>query len=190
MGLRVAVLLFLACLVACSAGAQEAPATEAYTDKDAYEVYSVLLPGEEVYGFAKGTLIIVQETTFSAEQQCGSAHIPPDFESAFRDFENSRAKRFLLQRNIRSDKPYEFVSHDLVWSVLKAGSWHQFNELHPGSGGYIAFSAVGFNKTKDRAVVYSGSSCGGRCGSWGLHLLQKINGKWQDYPGSVCAYLY
>lgn len=187
---RLAAVLFVAFLVASSAGAQESAATEPYADKDAYDVYSVLLPGEESYGFAKGTMVVLQETTFSAEQTCGSAHIPPDFESAFRNFEETGAKRFLLQRNIRSDKPYEFVSQGALRSLMKAGSWPQFYKRYPGSSGYIAFSAVGFNKAKDRAVVYSGSSCGSRCGRWALHLLQKADGKWQDDPGAACMYLY
>jgi hypothetical protein len=190
MRLRLAVLLLVACLVASSPGAQEAPATESYTDKDAYDVYSVLLPQEHAYRTSNSTMLIQQETTLSRDQRCVSAHIPPDFDTAFRDFENAGANRFLLQRNVRSDKPYEIVPQGVIRSVMKEGSWEEFYQRYPGSGGYITLSIVGFNEAKDHAVVYSGSACNRRCGSWALHLLKKVDGKWQDHPGSVCAYLY
>ena len=48
-------------------------------------------------------------------------------------------------------------------------------------------SAVGFNEDKTLAVVYSGSTCGGECGRWSLHLFEKIDGKWKSLPGVTCV---
>ena len=48
-------------------------------------------------------------------------------------------------------------------------------------------SAVGFNKETTLAVVYTGSSCGGLCGSWSFHLLEKTDGKWKEAPGVTCS---
>src|ERR1700722_13759456 len=55
----VAAAVFMACIPSAIA---EPPVTaEAYDVKEAYEVYSVLLPREESYGFSKGTLVIQQD---------------------------------------------------------------------------------------------------------------------------------
>ncbi|HEY6765907.1 MAG TPA: hypothetical protein VI386_14175 [Candidatus Sulfotelmatobacter sp.] len=60
-------------------------------------------------------------------------------------------------------------------------------QRNPNSGGYIILSAVGFNKEKTEAFVYSGSSCGSLCGHWGFHLLEKIDGNWKKVPGVSCV---
>ena len=44
---------------------QEPSAAQPYEEPDAYQIYSLLLPQEESYGFAKGTLIIQEETVAS-----------------------------------------------------------------------------------------------------------------------------
>jgi hypothetical protein len=110
------------CLVASSPGAQQSPAAEPYLDADAYDVYSALPPQEHPYGTAKGALVILHETTLSRDQRCVSPHIPEEFQTAFRDFEEAGAQQCLLERNIRSDKPYEFVPETLIKTVLKQGS--------------------------------------------------------------------
>jgi hypothetical protein len=48
-------------------------------------------------------------------------------------------------------------------------------------------SAVGLNQEKTRAVVYTGSSCGGLCGRWSFHLLDKLDGNWKTVPGVTCS---
>jgi hypothetical protein len=30
------------------------------------------------------------------------------------------------------------------------------------------------------------SSCGGLCGSWRFHLLEKVHGNWKEVPGDIC----
>jgi hypothetical protein len=44
---------------------QEPSAAQPYVESDAYQIYSLLLPQEESYGFAEGTLIIQEETVAS-----------------------------------------------------------------------------------------------------------------------------
>jgi hypothetical protein len=65
--------------------------------------------------------------------------------------------------------------------------WDEFHARHPDSGGYFVMSTVGFNRDKTLAVVYTGSTCGGLCGRWALHLLQKIDGKWKTVSGVRCV---
>ena len=45
----------------------ENSATEKYQAEDAYQIYSLLVPQEESYPFAKGTLVIQMETVVHPE---------------------------------------------------------------------------------------------------------------------------
>jgi hypothetical protein len=92
-----------------------------------------------------------------------------------------------LQRRFQIEKPHEIVSSDDIGVDFKDGGWEGFHQRYPDSGGYIIMSAVGFNKEKTQAIVYTGSACGGLCGLWRFHLLEKIDGKWKKVPGVTCA---
>ena len=92
-----------------------------------------------------------------------------------------------MQRQFHIEKPYEIVGLDIIEAVFKNGGWDGFYKSYPESGGYIVMSAVGFNKEKTRAVVYTGSSCGGLCGRWRFHLLEKSQGSWKEVPGVSCV---
>ena len=166
---------------------QQAPPPSPYEVDEAYRVYSELLPREESYGFAKGTLVIQEETISEhLDAKCLTGAARRKFKDAIVDYERANSKQWLLQRLFQSQKPYGLVSSDAIKAAFKQGFWDSFNGRYPGSGGYITLSAVGFNKEKTLAVVYTGSSCGGLCGSWGFHLLEKVNGVWKAVAGVTC----
>lgn len=48
-------------------------------------------------------------------------------------------------------------------------------------------SAVGFDKARNRAVVYTGSSCNNLCGRWRFPLLERVHGEWKEVPGVTCV---
>jgi hypothetical protein len=172
--------LLAACLCwsAIAAGQTSATATT-YAVKDAYQIYSLLLPHEESYSFAKGTLNI-QEETVSNVALAGACLTPEawnKFKDAIAGFNRVQKKKWLLQRNFQIEKSYKLVSSD----VIKALPDHP-----PSSAASVVMSAVGFNHEKTRAIVYMGSSCGGLCGSWRFHLLEKVHGNWKEVPGDMC----
>ncbi len=167
--------------------AQEA-ATEPYSNDDAYQIYSFLLPSEESVRFAKGTLIIQEDTVTKRDPAaCLSPAATNEFKDAIVDFQRVNKKRWRLKRQFESEKTYEIVSEETLKVVFENGWWGAFNKRYPESGGYIVFSAVGFNKDKTSALVFSGSSCGSESGEWSLHLLKKLDGKWRLTPGVTCA---
>jgi hypothetical protein len=92
-----------------------------------------------------------------------------------------------LQRQFQIEKAYEMVSSDTIAVLFQGGGWDDFYKRYPDSGGYITMSAVGFDQEKTRAVVYTGSSCGGLCGGWSFHLLEKLDGNWKTVPGVTCS---
>lgn len=162
-----------------------------YEINDAYEIYSVLLPGAVPYGFRKGPLVIQQETVSNLPSfyyGCLDLKAQSKFEDALDDFFHVTKRVWLLQRNFRIEQPYELVSLDTFFQVhRKEEGWKNFFERYPCSGGLIEMSPVGFNKTKTQAVVYTGHGCGLLCGFWGFHLFEKVDGKWKEAPGVTCT---
>ena len=181
-------LLLLIGLLSMQTLSQNQPASPSPYDVDeAYGVYSVLLPHQESYEFAKGTLVIQLETvSIPVERQCLSAAAARKFKEAIADYEQANSKKWLLQHEFQSEKPYELVSSDTIKAVFNEHSWETFYRRYPGSGGYMTMSAVGFNSDKSLALVYTGSACGGLCGAWSFHVLEKINGKWKEAAGVQC----
>lgn len=176
------------CWSAIAAGTDPA-AAKSYDVTDAYRIYSLLLPYQESYGFAKGTLIIQEETvsTRDGAEPCVTPEAATRFKDAITDYKRLNRKPWLLQRRFEIEKPYELVSSDTIRALFGEGGWNGFYKRHPDSGGYIIMSAVGFNKEKTLAIVYTGSSCGGLCGRWSFHLLEKIDGNWKQVPGITCS---
>ncbi len=182
----VATIAVLVLFVAAAIAQQSA--TAPYNLGDAYEVYSVVLPHEESYEFAKGTLVIQQETMPKAGiESCLTPEAANRFKDAIADYERVNRKAWILQRQFEIEKNYELVTAETIKVVFKEGSWDAFYKRYPGSGGYLTVSAVGFNENKTLAVVQAGSSCGGLCGRWGFHLLEKMDGKWRPVPGVTCV---
>jgi hypothetical protein len=179
-------------LISLSSGlmAQDVSAAKPYDVDEAYQVYSVLLPHEESYGFAKGTLVIQKETvSHSIESGCFDSKSASRFRDALTDYSNMQMGKWLLQKNFRIEKSYDLVSSETINLLFKergVAGWQDFYHRYPNSGGFIIMSPVGFNKTKTLAVVYTGSSCSGLCGRWGFHLLEKSDGKWREVPGVSC----
>jgi len=180
-------LLIVPVLGIVSAMPQEHPTAQPYDEPDAFQIYSVLLPQEESYEFAEGTLVIQEETVSEhLDAKCLTASAQRKFKDAVVDYERGNGKQWLLQRLFQSEKPYGLVSSDEIKAAFKEGSWESFKSRYPGSGGYITVSVVGFNKDKTLAVVYTGSSCGALCGRWGFHVLEKVSGKWKAANGVTC----
>jgi hypothetical protein len=60
-----------------------------------------------------------------------------------------------------------------------SGSWKAFYAKYPGAKGFTLLSRIGFNSTRDQALIYLGNSCELLCGHGYLVLLRKHNGKWK-----------
>jgi hypothetical protein len=179
MGIR-SLSLVVACLCcsAIAAGQTSVPA-KTYDVADAYEIYSLLLPHEESYRFAKETLMIGEETVSNVEivQGCLTPAAANKFKDAIADFNLAHREKRLLSRRFQIEKSYKLVSSDRIKALPD----------HPQSFvAYVVVSPVGFNHAKTRAIVYVRSSCGGLCGSASFHLLEKVHGSWKEVPGDIC----
>jgi hypothetical protein len=171
--------------------AQDSSAAQAYELADAYQIYSLLIPHQESYGFAKGTIIIQEQTMTNADvvEACLSPEVAREFKTAISDYRRSRTKKWLLKRQFQIEKPYEIQSKQTLGRLRGHGlaSWDAYYDHYPESGGWIFMSAVGFNKNKTQAIVYMGSICGGLCGSAQFYVLKKVQGQWKEIPGVTCV---
>ena len=86
--------LIIQVLCIVTAMPQEPSTAQPYVDSDAYQIYSLLLSQEKSYVFAKGTLIIREETSSNASSigACLSPELAKQFKEAISDYERSRKK--------------------------------------------------------------------------------------------------
>ena len=57
-------------------------------------------------------------------------------------------------------------------------NWKQFNSLYKDYDGFIAISRIGYNDTKDQAVLLLEHHCGPSCGTGKFINLEKTLNKW------------
>ena len=157
---------------------QDLPATQPYNDPDAYQIYSLLLPHEESYGFAERTLMI-QETTV-AEDVSGACLKSTDakrFKGTIAGYNRIYKKNWLLHRQFQIPKSYRLVGAKVISALPD----------RPPAASYVSLSPVGFNLDRTQAIVFVRSSCGGLCGSWRFHVLEKNQGKWNEAKVAMCV---
>ena len=142
-------------------------------------IYSLLLPQEESYRFAKDTLMIREKTLpdIGVTEACLTSAVANKFKDAIAGFNRFHSKKWLLQRQLQIEKPYKIVSSGVIAALP---------DYPPSSAAYVEMSPVGFNHEKTQAIVYIGSSCGGLCGSWRFHLLGKLHDNWKEAPVATC----
>ena len=167
---------------------QTAPAVQAYAVDEAYQVYSVLLAHEEAAELGKDVLLIREETERGSEdlRQCIAPQAATSFEEALKAYSVANERVWRLERRFVTDFSYELISSAAIKAYMHDG-WDSFYQRFPQAGGYIVFSAVGFNADRTMAVVYSGTDCGTMCGRWRFHLLRKVDGRWKEVPDVTCV---
>jgi hypothetical protein len=57
--------------------------------------------------------------------------------------------------------------------------WSQFYRLYPRSAGFAVFSGVGYNATRDVAILTTDFSCGTLCGNGYLIVIKRVGGAWK-----------
>ena len=93
------------------------------------------------------------------------------FKAATEGYKRICKTKWLLQRHFQIAKPYRIVGA----KVISALPDHPQNAVS-----FVSVSPVGFNHEKTQAIVFVESSCGGLCGSWQFHFLEKVHGKWNE----------
>lgn len=171
--------LLLVVLSITAATGQEFSAEQPYENADAYKIYSLLLPQQESYAFAKDMLMIQQNAV--AQDISGACLRQADadkFKSAIADYNRVQQKKWVFQRQFQIAKPYRIVGTDVI-SALP--------DRPQSAVSYVRMSPVAFNSDKTQTIVFMESSCGGLCGSWRFHFLKKVDGKWKEAAIATCV---
>jgi len=171
------------------------PATQTVVeDPEAYVVYAALIANEIRATPSRKPLVIQRETTFSKECIVSGGALETDWKPVADDFKLQNASVRLVAPDRNLGRPYVVVPQKdlLAFFGKQGGSWPAFYQRYPDSGGYVEVSAVGFDPSKTRAMVYVSHYCGGLCGGGSYHLLEKSGGAWReaDVPGvSTCIWI-
>jgi hypothetical protein len=167
-------------------------APQKYSDPDACDVYSAVLPMDEWYWQNSKTLLIVQEIPPS-EWPIGSpkgalqgtAEFSKAFAGVFKAFEAANQQEMLLECDFTIQKSYKMVSKAELHAAFRhlppnavTDGWEGFRDSFPDSSGYLILSGVGFNSDKTIALVYVEHRCGNMCGGSRYYILEKRNGQW------------
>ena len=106
-------------------------------------IYSLLLPQEESYRFAKDTLMIREKTLpdIGVTEACLTSAVANKFKDAIAGFNRFHSKKWLLQRQFQIEKPYKIVSSGVIAALP---------DYPPSSAAYVEMSPVGFNHEKLR----------------------------------------
>jgi hypothetical protein len=168
------VVLMLATALSASPMARTQPPAEAITDPDAYAIYALVLPPLWATE-GKGPILLQQETTIS---MAGDPTIPvedTDWQAARDSFWRENTRAGVLQPLFPVDIMYRLIpkatidADDQRLALKYPGIWMRL----PESMEYAAVSIVGFNPSRDKAILYARLR-----GRGGLHYLEKRDGAW------------
>jgi hypothetical protein len=153
-----------------------------YSEPDSARIYEVL-------SSARHQKVL----TLTTNAQSGTCSVNPKeipdpaFREAMEAFNDVNKQNWDLSEELRQQRT---ISETEIGSIFKPGiveGWKQFRQRYPDFAGYVAFSAVGFDKAHTVAVVYSQGQCGAHCGAGGLQYFRRTPKGWRriktSYPG-------
>jgi hypothetical protein len=188
---------FVAIVLAAAAdyaGVQIPAAQTVIDDPESYVVYAMLIAAEVPASGGKVRQLVVQrETAVNKDCMVSGGALETDWKPVADDFKLQNAHVRFVSPDRDLHRPYSVVPQKdiLAFFTRQGGSWPAFYRRFPDSGGYVEVSAVGFARSKTRAMVYVSHYCGGLCGGGSYHLLEKVGGAWReaDVPGvSTCMW--
>ena len=157
-------------------------------DPEAYAVYSSLLPQEWLVRTAHAKVLVFQSetATYNGCLPTGKSLLARDWQQVLGNYALENTEPRLLVPGKSLLIPYVVVPREQIEAAFQKPAandnsfgWARFHQQYPESHGYMQLSAVGFNPSKTRALVYVSHHCGGLCGGGTHHLLEKVNGAWR-----------
>jgi hypothetical protein len=165
----------------CAVRAQDAP-LRPVDDPEAYTVYASLLPNEWPVRIANAkTLVFQQETGTSRDCMPSGKPLEAEWHPVVDNFRAENASVRIVRPGFPLGRSYIVVPKADIEARLRESPkdpWSVFYMRYPDSGGFMVVSAVGFNASKDRAMVYMSHSCNLLCGGGKYHLLENVDGAW------------
>lgn len=190
-------LLLSVSLVASPQSPAKTPRLRTFTNREAYKVYAALLPGNWSFGKPPAKYLVMQQETDTGFDRGCSPNLHGSWADVLNDYRHENRTPRLLSSRIPIEIPYSLappVEMTDIFSVPVTSpleAWNRFYSRYPGSDGFIAFSAVGFNRDKTKALVYVARRWGSTCGEGGYEFLVKRDGKWvkADINAPDCGWI-
>jgi hypothetical protein len=157
------------------------------TDQDSYAVYAAVVP--TAWAAVSREMLLLQRETeeIEAVRTCVPSVMPadPEWDAVESNFKQENARTRVLQRTLPIDIPYRLIpraeiqADDARLALKYPGIWQR----RPESMEYAAVSAVGFNPTKTKAMVYVRLRSSG-----GIHSRELREGKWVVGKRNGCGW--
>ena len=166
--------------------------SEAGVSNEEYEIYSSLI--KELYIEPNTKQVVIEERTFRYDFAVQDDEpwrekwkdkkkgLAVD-DSAADDYEAKNGQKWLLNKDsfklpvkvsLITDLDLKSIFHG-NWGEL---TWISYYRKFPDVRGFVMLSRIGFNTSRNQALIYVGSRCGPGCGDLHFLLLQKENGVW------------
>jgi hypothetical protein len=177
---------------------------------DSYEIYSQLLPGNQIeWGSAPRSFWLVEDTTKAEplDSPCATGGMMNphkaikapqerqlEFAEVLADFDAHCHDRYQLEASkLRVELPIRLMDEE---ARRRYGS-HVSGYMPPpnnimqapptpdefkGAAGMHSFTTVFSNRTHSLAMTEIGMYCGGLCGNWRWVVLERTNGQWHILP--------
>ena len=101
---------------------------------------------------------------------------------AFLEVQMQSVKNFTINPELFNGK--EIISSDTIkrYSTEEARRWTFWEDYRKkyGEAGFCNISLPLFSKDRQRVIINTSYSCGGKCGEGGVFIYQKIKGKWKQ----------
>jgi hypothetical protein len=182
----VSMMSFIVCCVPTAStndvsGAQDL-SIATYRDADAYAIYALFLRGaNHAHPVVQAETDYDRNATLKSIGITGDADFRKVWGTTLRDYVTRYRIPMLLAPDASSKISYELLPLAGFRAMVKSpGGWDNFYSRYPDSGGYVSFSAVGFDSAREHALAYMGIGCGMLCGFWGPHFFEKMDGKWTE----------
>jgi hypothetical protein len=177
---------------------------------DSYDIYSQLLPGDEIeWGNVPRSFWLMEDTTKAEppDSPCATGGfmnphkaIRPEepqqteFDEVLADFDAHCHDQYLLDasqfhvklpvRLLDEEARKRYVSHVMGYLPPQNNIMQASPtpEEFKGAAGMHSFTAVYFSHAHTLAMTQIGMYCGGTCGNWRWVVLERLNGQWQILP--------
>ncbi len=182
---------------------------------DSYEIYSQLLPGNQIeWGSVPRSFWLLEDTTKAEppDSPCATggmmnphkaiqaplarktefAEVLADFDAHCHDQYRLEASKLHVELPVRSldeEGRKRYVSHVIDYMPPRNNIMQAppTPDEFKGAAGMHSFTTIFFNRSHTLAMTEIGMYCGGLCGNWRWVVLERTNGQWHilPWPGMV-----
>ena len=146
-------------------------------EKETYRIYSAILD----HGWNKGNIVVRDHTDRGLFQNDDwlDTNVGKSYPDAVSDFKSANEKDRQLENGVDFTGKIALIDQDEFKNTINGSDgWDAFKKNHPGAAGIVTFSAVGFSRDGNHAVVNVSYLCYSHCGNGSFYVLEKKNGEW------------